>query len=103
MNLHPHIEAKTYFWTDDCSSYNKLIAVLESDSKVVSTHKDCDNVKHLNNVNSFHSQIEKRYKKMCGVVSKFINRYAALFNIRFKVGSTGGSSAGEVKAERNQG
>ena len=86
MNLHPHIEAKTYIWTDDCPSYNKLIAVLGSDSKVVSTHKDYDRVNHLNNVNSFHSLIERWYKKMGGVASKYINRYAALFNVRFQVG-----------------
>jgi hypothetical protein len=82
MNLHPHIEAKTYIWTDDCPSYNKLIAALGSDSKVVSTHKDYDRVNHLNNVNSFHSLIERWYKKMGGVASKYINRYAALFNVR---------------------
>ena len=86
MNLHPHIEAKTYIWTDDCPSYNKLIAALGSDSKVVSTHKDYDRVNHLNNVNSFHSLIERWYKKMGGVASKYINRYAALFNVRFQVG-----------------
>jgi transposase-like protein len=53
MNLYPHIEEKTYIWTDDCPSYNKLIAALGSDSKVVSTHRDYDRVNHLNNVNSF--------------------------------------------------
>ena len=82
MNLYPHIEEKTYIWTDDCPSYNKLIAALGSDSKVVSTHKDYDRVNHLNNVNSFHSLIERWYKNMCGVASKYINRYAALFNVR---------------------
>jgi len=86
MNLRPHIGDKTYIWTDDCASYNKLIAVLGSDSKVVSTHKDYDKVNHLNNVNSFHSMIEKWYKEMGGVASKYINRYAALFNVRFQVG-----------------
>jgi hypothetical protein len=49
---------------------------------VVSTHKDYDRVNHLNNVNSFHGLIERWYKKMCGVASKYINRYAALFNVR---------------------
>jgi hypothetical protein len=53
---------------------------------VVSTHKDYDRVNHLNNVNSFHSLIERWYKKMGGVASKYINRYAALFNVRFQVG-----------------
>ena len=47
MNLYPHIESKTFVWTDDCPSYNKLIIELGSDSKVVSTHKDYDRVNHL--------------------------------------------------------
>lgn len=85
MNLYPHIEAETYIWTDDCASYNKLIAKLGSGRKVVSTHKDYDKVNHLNNVNSFHSLIEKWYSNMGGVASKYINRYAALFTIRLQV------------------
>lgn len=93
MNLHPHIEQKTYIWTDDCPSYNKLIAALESGSKVVSSYKDYDRVNHLNNVNSFHSLIERWYNKMGGVASKYINRYAALFNIRFQVGRMDPSEA----------
>ncbi|MDX9825520.1 MAG: hypothetical protein RBU26_11340 [Sphaerochaeta sp.] len=98
MNLYPHIEEKTYIWTDDCPSYNKLIAALGSDSKVVSIHKDYDRVNHLNNVNSFHSLIERWYKKMGGVASKYINRHAALFNVRFQVGRMD-----PIKAERDQG
>lgn len=86
MNLHLHIEEKTYIWTDDYPSYNKLIAALESDSKVVSNYKDYDRVNHFNNVNSFHSLIERWYNKMGGVASKYINRYAAFFNIKFLVG-----------------
>ena len=36
-------------------------------------------IDHLNNVNAFHSLIEKWYKKYGGVASKYLNRYAALF------------------------
>ena len=79
--------------TVDCPSYNKLIAALESGSKVVSSYKDYDRVNHLNNVNSFHSLIERWYNKMGGVASKYINRYAALFNIRFQVGRMDPSEA----------
>jgi hypothetical protein len=53
MNLLPHIEQKTYIWTDACASYNRLIKELTSDSKVVSSKRDYDKVNHLNNVNSF--------------------------------------------------
>jgi hypothetical protein len=93
MNLRPHIEDKTYLWTDDCASYNKLIVELGSDRKVVSTHKDYDKVNHLNNVNNFHSMIERWYNNMGGVASKYINRYAALFNVRFQVGKMDPSEA----------
>jgi hypothetical protein len=79
--------------TVDCPSYNKLIAALESGSKVVSSYKDYDRVNHLNNVNSFHSLIGRWYNKMGGVASKYINRYAALFNIRFQVGRMDPSEA----------
>jgi CRISPR/Cas system endoribonuclease Cas6 (RAMP superfamily) len=60
---------------------------------VVSSYKDYDRVNHLNNVNSFHSLIERWYNKMGGVASKYINRYAALFNIRFQVGRMDPSEA----------
>jgi hypothetical protein len=93
MNLLPHIEQKTYVWTDACASYNRLIKELGSDSKVVSSKKDYDKVNHLNNVNSFHSMVEKWYQDMSGVASKYINRYAALFNLRYQIGKMDPSEA----------
>ena len=93
MNLLPHIEQKTYIWTDACASYNRLIKELGSDSKVVSNKKDYDKVNHLNNVNSFHSMVERWYRDMSGVASKYINRYAALFNLRYQIGKMDPSEA----------
>jgi transposase-like protein len=93
MNLLPHIEERTYIWTDACASYNKLIKKLGSDSKVVSGKKDYDKVNHLNNVNNFHSMVERWYRDMGGVASKYINRYAALFNLRYQIGKMDPSEA----------
>ena len=36
-------------------------------------------IDYLNNVNAFHSLIEKWYKKYGGVASKYLNSYSALF------------------------
>ena len=82
MNLADHIEKETYIWTDNHSSYNKLVKELNSKRVILSTHEDYDSVNHLNNVNSFHSRIKKWYVHMRGVATKYINRYAALFNVR---------------------
>ncbi len=79
--------------TDACASYNRLIKELGSDSKVVSSKMDYDKVNHLNNVNSFHSMVERWYQDMSGVASKYINRYAALFNLRFQIGKMDPSEA----------
>lgn len=83
MNLKSHIKEGSYLWTDDHDSYNKLTNELGSKRVIVSSHKEYDNVNHLNTVNSFHSKIQFWYSRMNGVSSKYINRYAALFNIRW--------------------
>ena len=83
MNLAPHIKEGSYLWTDNHSSYNKLTEKLGSTRKILSTHEEYDKVNHLNTVNSFHSFIETWYVHMRGVATKYINRYAALFNVRW--------------------
>lgn len=93
MNLLPHIEKKAYIWTDSSASYNRLIEELGSDSKAVCSKKDYDRVNHLNNVNSFHSLVGKWYRDMGGVASKYINRYAALFSLRYQIGKMDSSEA----------
>jgi hypothetical protein len=60
---------------------------------VVSSKKDYDKVNHLNNVNSFHSMVEQWYRVMGGVTTKYINRYAALFNLRYQIGKMDPSEA----------
>lgn len=83
MNLASHVKAGAFLWTDNHSSYNCLTEKLGSKRVILSAHEEYDKVNHLNNVNSFHSFIETWNKQMRGVATKYINRYAALFNIRW--------------------
>lgn len=47
--------------------------------------RKCDDVHffNLNTVNGFHSFIKKSYDFYCGVASKYINRYNALFAVAY--------------------
>lgn len=83
MNLSSHIKEESYLWTDNHASYNKLADKLGSKKVIVSPDEKHDKVNHLNNVNSFHSSIQKWYERMRGVATKYINRYAALYNLRW--------------------
>lgn len=82
MNLESHIQEKSYIWTDGLASYNELIAAKKCDHKIVKDYKAYDKVNHLNNVNSFHERIKNQYNRYKGVSTKYINRYAALFNFQ---------------------
>lgn len=81
MNLISHIEKESLILKDGTSAYNDLIAKLGSRSISLPDHKAYDKLNHLNNVNAFHRSIEGIYRDMRGVATKYINRYAALFNI----------------------
>lgn len=85
MNLSSRIESETYIWTDSLASYNALAEELHLTRKILSSKEEYDKVNHLNTVNSFHSLIDSWYAKMRGVASKYINRYASLFNMRWMV------------------
>lgn len=87
MNLAEHIQEKTYLWTDGLHSYSALADRLGSTRVELKDRTMYDKVNHLNTVNSFHSRIETWYEAMRGVASKYINRYAALFNMRWMVRS----------------
>lgn len=93
MNLREHIKETTYIWTDNHSSYNKLVESLNSKRVILSTHEDYDSVNHLNNVNSFHSRIKQWYAHMRGVATKYINRYAALYNVRHLLRNMSGTES----------
>lgn len=79
LNIEPNISDGSYVFTDGLTSYNELIQKKHCGHKVVKDHTEYDKVNHLNNVNSLHSLMEKRYSLYKGVSSKYINRYCALF------------------------
>lgn len=83
LNLKDHIKEGSFLWTDALSSYNTLAEELDSKRVILPSHDDYDKVNHLNTVNSFHSLIAQWYHLMRGVATKYINRYAALFNVRW--------------------
>lgn len=76
------IQDGSYIWTDGLSSYQKVLEDKNCESKILNTYKNYDKVNHLNNVNSFHSQIQAQYTSYKGVSSKYINRYNALFTLQ---------------------
>lgn len=82
LNIEKSIQDKSNVWTDGLTSYEKMIERKHCILKVVKSKKEYDAINHLNNVNSFHSKIEAAYSKYKGVASKYINRYAALFEIQ---------------------
>lgn len=75
-----HIADGTLALCDGLKSYHAFPRIADY------TVKKCNNEKteescfyHLNTVNGFHSFIKKQYNFYCGVASKYINRYNALF------------------------
>lgn len=80
-----HIEENSYAWTDDLESYTRMLQEKQCKRTILKSYKKYDTVNHLNNVNSFHNEIEKQYDIYRGVASKYINRYNALFCIQREV------------------
>lgn len=82
LHLAKNIQKHSYIWTDGLASYHHLIEEKECRHKIVKDYKEYDQVNHLNEVNSFHERIEMQYRRYRGVATKYINRYAALFNMQ---------------------
>ena len=79
MKLADIIEEHSIACLDGKAAYS-LLSEQKHCNKRLMKHHTCDtSIDHLNNVNAFHSLIEKWYKKYGGVASKYLNRYAALF------------------------
>ena len=76
------ITDESYVWTDGLRSYVKPLKEKNCSNKVLESYQEYDAVNHLNNVNSFHSQIQEQYRVYRGVSSKYINRYNALFMLQ---------------------
>lgn len=80
-----HIASGTLVLCDGLRSYNALPSIAEC------TVRDCSNCTadeshfyNLNTVNGFHSFIKKKYDFYCGVATKYLNRYNALFAAMYR-------------------
>ena len=85
LNLVDRIKNGSFVWTDGLASYNSLIETIKCNHKIVKDKTEYDTVNHLNNINNFHSKIEKQYSYYQGVSTKYINRYCALFTFQREV------------------
>ena len=82
-NLENNIKEGSFVWTDGKTSYNRLLEDKHCPSRKLKDHTTYNCVDHLNNVNCLHSLIEQWYAKARGVATKYINRYCALWSIRY--------------------
>mgnify|MGYP004628048419 FL=1 len=79
MKFADNIEEHSMAWLDFKAAYSCLLEEKHCKKRIMKDHTCYTSIDHLNNVNAFHSLIEKWYKKYGGVASKYLNRYAALF------------------------
>ena len=79
MKLADNIGEHSMAWIDGKAAYGCLLEEKHCEKRIMKDHTCYTSIDHLNNVNAFHSLIEKWYKKYGGVASKYLNRYAALF------------------------
>lgn len=76
-----HIEPQSVLMCDGAASYNALAEHVQSKKVELIGHDSYDKVYHLNTVNSLHSRFKDMIRRFRGVASKYLNRYAALFNV----------------------
>ena len=79
--LASHIVPQSVLLCDGATAYNKLADTLESKKVELVGHESYDRLYHLNTVNSLHSRIKAMFRQLCGVASKYLNRYLALFTV----------------------
>lgn len=78
-----HIAKDCLALTHGLRSYNILETM--ADCTVVDVkHEGWRGIFHLNTVNSLHSYIKEMYRQYCGVATKYINLYNALFSIGYR-------------------
>ena len=66
---------------DGGRSYNKLISDTNSTKKRLIGHESYTRLYHLNTVNSIHSRFSSMLRQFCGIATKYLNRYLALFKL----------------------
>ncbi|HZJ86820.1 MAG TPA: IS1595 family transposase [Erysipelothrix sp.] len=77
-NLEHNIKDQSVVITDKLRSYNELITIKACVHYTLSSHKEYNNLLHLNTVNSIHSKLSKMIQQFRGVATKYLNRYCAL-------------------------
>lgn len=82
-NLENNIKEGSFVWVDGKTAYNKLLEDKHCPSRVLKDHTTYNCVDHLNNINCLHNLIEQWYAKARGIATKYINRYCALWSIRY--------------------
>lgn len=82
-NLENNIKEGSFVWADGKTAYNKLLEDKHCPSRVLKDHTTYNCVDHLNNINCLHNLIEQWYAKARGIAAKYINRYCALWSIRY--------------------
>ena len=79
--LADHIAGKSVLLCDKARSYNILAEKTDCEKVALDGHESYNRVYHLNTVNSLHSRFKEMMRKLRGVASKYLNRYAALFSL----------------------
>ena len=67
---------------DGSKSYNVLGE--EIGCEVINVKTEEESFFNINSVNSFHAYIKVKLDKYCGVATKYLNRYMALFTRTFR-------------------
>ena len=79
--LGDHIAEKSVLLFDGITSYNYLAEQKNCEKVSLVGHESYNKVYHLNTVNSLHSRFKAMMRKLRGVATKYLNRYAALFSL----------------------
>lgn len=77
--LGDHIAEKSVLLCDGISGLNLLAEKTKCEKVVLSGHEAYNKVYHLNTVNGLHSRFKEMLRKLRGIATKYLNRYAALF------------------------
>lgn len=79
--LASHIAGESVLLCDGAASYNLLAEKTDCQKVSLVGHESYNKLYHLNTVNSLHSRFKEMMRKLRGVASKYLNRYAALFSV----------------------
>lgn len=78
QNFTENIEENSSLLTDGLRSFNDISKVKNCTHHVLVSHKEYDNLLHLNTVNYIHGVFNRMIAQYRGVSSKYLKRYSAL-------------------------